>query len=261
MLTRPISREIIAIDGLAAYAQPESAHPQVLIEQHTGLIKKIALHLAARVPPTVDMDDLIQAGAIGLLESAQRFDPSHGASFATYASIRIRGAMLDELRRYDWSPRSTRRKIREMSEAIRRIEGETGKEASETDVADAMGLSATEYRKLLQDSVSFSVFSWDALLEQRGDSVGSNGGQDYESPQQHVESQAFSSYLASVIETLPAREQLVLALYYDQECNLKEIGEILGVSESRVCQIHGQILARLRARLDPEEIPQGAIPS
>lgn len=206
------------------------------------------------------MDDLIQAGAIGLLESAQRFDPSHGASFATYASIRIRGAMLDELRRYDWSPRSTRRKIREMSEAIRRIEGETGREASETDVAAAMGLNPTEYRNLLQDSVSFSVFSWDALLEQRGDSVGANAD-EYDNPQKHVESEAFSTYLASVIDTLPPREQMVLALYYDQECNLKEIGQILGVSESRVCQIHGQILARLRARLDPEEIPQGAMPS
>ncbi|MEM7708355.1 MAG: RNA polymerase sigma factor FliA [Pseudomonadota bacterium] len=254
------TRESRAINGLAAYAQPECAHPQILIEEHTGLIKKIALHLAARVPPTVDMDDLIQAGAIGLLESAQRFDPSHGASFATYASIRIRGAMLDELRRYDWSPRSTRRKIREMSEVIRKIEGETGREASEADVAAGMGMSSEDYRNLLQDSVSFSVFSWDALLEQRGDSIGS-AAEEHDDPEHHVEAGAFSEYLASVIETLPPREQMVLALYYDQECNLKEIGQILGVSESRVCQIHGQILARMRSRLDPEMIPKGAIPA
>ncbi len=231
-----------------------------MIEQHTGLIKKIALHLAARVPPTVDMDDLIQAGAIGLLESAQRFDASHGASFATYASIRIRGAMLDELRRYDWSPRSTRRKIREMSETIRRLESETGREANESEVAAAMGLNPSEYRNLLQDSVSFSVFSWDALLEQRGDSIGASGDQQSD-PMRHVESEAFSVYLAGIIETLSPREQMVLALYYDQECNLKEIGQILGVSESRVCQIHGQILGRLRARMDPDMVPNNPVSS
>lgn len=200
------------------------------------------------------MDDLIQAGAIGLLESAQRFDASHGASFATYASIRIRGAMLDELRRYDWSPRSTRRKIREMSEAIRHIESETGREAGEAEVAARLGITPAEYRSLLQDSVSFSVFSWDALQESRGDTFSGHDA-EHEDPQAFVESEMFTEYLAGVIETLPPREQLVLALYYDRECNLKEIGEILGVSESRVCQIHGQILARMRARLDRSQMP------
>ncbi len=219
-----------------------------LLEQHAGLIKRIAQHLAARLPPTVDTDDLMQAGAVGLLECANRFDPSHGASFATYASIRIRGAMLDELRRYDWSPRSTRRKIREMTEAIRRIEGEKGSEADEREVAEAMGMNMTDYRKLLQDSACCSLYSLDDVVERRGQ-AGIPASPEADSPLEFVEDEAVRAELKSIIETLPEREQLVLSLYYEKECNLKEIGQILDVSESRVCQIHGQILARIRARI------------
>ena len=224
------------------------------------LVRSNAEREYTRLPDEVDIEDLMSAGLFGLMDAINAFDMDRGVKFETYCVPRIRGAMLDELRRYDWSPRSTRRKIREMSEVIRKIEGETGREASEADVAAGMGMSSEDYRNLLQDSVSFSVFSWDALLEQRGDSIG-GAAEEHDDPEHHVEAGAFSEYLASVIETLPPREQMVLALYYDQECNLKEIGQILGVSESRVCQIHGQILARMRSRLDPEMIPKGAIPA
>ncbi len=231
---------------MAAYADAAPASSDELIREHAGLIKRIAQHLAARLPSTVEIDDLIQAGAVGLLESARRFDPSHGASFSTYATIRIRGAMLDQLRSYDWSPRSTRRKIREMSKAIQEIEMRTGSAAQPSEVASAMDMDPSEYGKLLQDSASFSLYSLDDLLERRGDSVFGSTAAD---PLDNLERRTARDELKAVIESLPEREQLVLSLYYDQECNLREIGEILNVSESRVCQIHGQTLARIRARL------------
>lgn len=197
----------------------------------------------------MELDDLLQAGALGLLEAAQRFDPSQGASFSTFAGIRIRGAMIDELRRYDWSPRSSRRKLRAMAEAIREIESRTGRAASEAEVARAMDMSAEEYRKLLHDSVSLQVSSLDEYTEHRGE-YGDSGSND--DPLTDVSRRDFAIHLATVISGLSEREQIMLSLYYEQEMNLKEIGLVLGVSESRVCQIHGQALARIRARLGEE---------
>lgn len=229
-----------------AYAAVASSSEE-LLETHAPLVKRIALHLAGRLPPNVELDDLIQAGALGLMEAAQRFDPSAGASFATFAGIRIRGAMIDELRRYDWSPRSTRRKLRAMDEAIRNIEAETGREATESEVAQALDMDDAEYRKLLLDSVSTHVGSLEQVAAERGD--GAVLAHSPDDPAQCAEQASFADALGTVIADLPEREQLMLSLYYEQELNLKEIGAVLGVSESRVSQIHGQALARVRARL------------
>jgi RNA polymerase sigma factor for flagellar operon FliA len=195
-----------------------------LVVNHTTLVKRIAYHLMSRLPASVQADDLIQAGMIGLIEASRKFDPEQGASFETYAGIRIRGSMLDEIRRTDWTPRSVHRKAREVAEAVRKIENEKGRDARGVEVAEAMGLEIKEYHKILQDATGCRIFSFE--------DPGNAGEEGYASNSRDL------------------NERLVMALYYDEELNLREIGEILGVSESRVCQIHGQALIRLRARME-----------
>ncbi len=233
----------------AANVTVEYKNANELVVAHESLVKRIAFHLMSRLPASVQVDDLIQAGMIGLIEASRKFDPEQGASFETYAGIRIRGAMLDEIRRTDWTPRSVHRKAREVAEAVRRIENEKGRDARDVEVAEAMGLGLDEYHKILQDATGCRIFSF----EDPG-SVGEDGlAQTHRQPNQPLENLQncdFKHGLAGAIKGLPERERLVMALYYDEELNLREIGEILGVSESRVCQIHGQALIRLRARME-----------
>ncbi|TJY62838.1 RNA polymerase sigma factor FliA [Sinimarinibacterium sp. CAU 1509] len=218
-----------------------------LIKRHADLVKRIAHHLAARLPSSVDVDDLIQAGVIGLLEAARHYSGDRGASFETYAGIRIRGAMLDELRQTDWAPRSVHRRLREVSETIRKIEQETGREARESEVAERMEISLGEYREIVQDAARCQVLSLDAGGDNGDETL--DAPDDAAGPVEHLQHDEFQQVLASEIDTLPERERLVLSMYYDDELNLREIGAVLNVSESRVCQIHGQALTRLRARL------------
>jgi RNA polymerase sigma factor for flagellar operon FliA len=220
-----------------------------LVVLHEPLVKRIAFHLLSRLPPSVQADDLIQAGMIGLIEASRNFDPKQGASFETYAGIRIRGAMLDEIRRTDWTPRSVHRKAREVAEAVRKIENEKGRDARDVEVAQVMGIGLEEYHKILQDATGCRIFSFE--------DPGSLGEEGFSSPDRqsnqpfdNLQNDDFKQGLARAIKGLPERERLVMALYYDEELNLREIGEILGVSESRVCQIHGQALIRLRARME-----------
>jgi len=220
-----------------------------LVVLHEPLVKRIAYHLMSRLPASVQADDLIQAGMIGLIEASRKFDPEQGASFETYAGIRIRGSMLDEIRRTDWTPRSVHRKAREVAEAVRKIENEKGRDARDVEVAKAMGLELNEYHKILQDATGCRIFSY----EDPGTLGEDNFVQHSRHPNQPLENLQKSDFkmgLAGAIKGLPERERLVMALYYDEELNLREIGDILGVSESRVCQIHGQALIRLRARME-----------
>ena len=219
-----------------------------LVVLHEPLVKRIAYHLMSRLPASVQADDLVQAGMIGLIEASRKFDPEQGASFETYAGIRIRGAMLDEIRRTDWTPRSVHRKAREVAEAVRKIENEKGRDARDVEVAKVMGLELNEYHKILQDATGCRIFSY----EDPGTLGEENFAQQLRQPNQPLENLQKSDFkvgLADAIKGLPERERLVMALYYDEELNLREIGDILGVSESRVCQIHGQALIRLRARM------------
>ena len=219
-----------------------------LVVLHESLVKRIAYHLMSRLPASVQADDLVQAGMIGLIEASRKFDPEQGASFETYAGIRIRGAMLDEIRRTDWTPRSVHRKAREVAEAVRKIENEKGRDARDVEVAKVMGLELNEYHKILQDATGCRIFSY----EDPGTLGEENFAQQARQPNQPLENLQKSDFkvgLADAIKGLPERERLVMALYYDEELNLREIGDILGVSESRVCQIHGQALIRLRARM------------
>ncbi len=221
-----------------------------LVLKHADLVKRIAYHLVSRMPPNVEVDDLIQAGMIGLLDAARHYTASKGANFETYAGIRIRGAMLDEVRKSDWTPRSVHRTVREMSEVVRRIENETGHEARATDVAAALGVSIEDYYRSIADAASCRLFSFDQVGSSDDDGPASHARDDRPGPADDLEEEDFRKALAGAVEGLPEREKLVLSLYYDDELNLREIGAVLDVSESRVCQIHGQALVRLRARME-----------
>src|ERR1700690_356810 len=221
-----------------------------LVLKHADLVKRIAYHLVSRMPPNVEVDDLIQAGMLGLLDAAKHYSANKGANFETYAGIRIRGAMLDEVRKSDWTPRSVHRNMRDMADGVRRIENEKGHDASPSDIAGALGVSIEEYHKLVQDAASCRLFSFDQMGSSEDESSPAHPGADSgPGPLDDIEDAGFRGALSSAINTLPEREKLVLSLYYDEDMNLREIGEVLEVSESRVCQIHGQALVRLRARL------------
>lgn len=214
-----------------------------LVARHAELVKRIAYHLAGRLPASVEVADLIQAGMLGLLEAASSYSAGKGASFETFAGIRIRGAMLDALRRLDWAPRSVHRKAREAAAAMREVELETGREARDTEVAARMGVSLDEYHRVVQDAANCQIASLD-------DTEGEVEVPDHASdPFREVQGGEFREALAAAIAELPERERLVMSMYYDDELNLKEIGAVLSVTESRVCQLHGQALVRLRARL------------
>ncbi|MEM7291856.1 MAG: RNA polymerase sigma factor FliA [Pseudomonadota bacterium] len=246
----------------AMYAEIQNVSCDKLISEHANLVKRIAFHLLNRLPPSVQAEDLIQAGMIGLLEAAKHYDPSQGASFDTYAGIRIRGAMLDEIRRSDWTPRSVHRKSREAAEALRHIEQETGREAKDTDVAEYMGIGLSDYHQILRESTSSRIFSFDQPDEGSGEYTKIPESTD-KGPLHNIDNENFQDQLADAIANLPERESLVMSFYYTDELNLREIGDILGVSESRVCQIHGQALVRLKARMsrwrinEPELEKQG----
>ena len=216
--------------------------------QHAPLVKRIAYHLMSRLPDSVQVDDLIQAGMLGLLEAIKNYDASQGASFDTYAGIRIRGSMLDEVRRSDWTPRSVHKKSRMVSEAIRTIENKSGREARDIDVAAYLGIPIDEYNHILQDSSSCHVFSVEEL-SQTGDSYLEQALNEEEDLTDGLSREGFEQALANAIMALPERERLVISLYYDEELNLREIGEVLNVSESRVSQISTQAILRLRSRL------------
>jgi RNA polymerase sigma factor for flagellar operon FliA len=212
-----------------------------LVLQHAELVKRIAYHLAGRLPPSVEVADLIQAGMLGLLEAAAHYTANRGASFETYAGIRIRGAMIDALRKLDWAPRSVHRKARAVAAAMRDIERETGRDARDGEIAERIGISLEDYHSIVQDAASCRLTSLDdATAAQAPDAM---------DPFRETADERFRGALAAAIETLPEREKLVMSLYYGDELNLKEIGSVLKVTESRVCQLHGQALMRLKARL------------
>lgn len=235
------------MNGHAVYSQVQRQGEADVVVEHAALVKRIAHHLMARLPASVQIEDLIQAGMIGLLEASRQYDPSQGASFQTYAGIRIRGAMLDEIRRLDWAPRSVHRKAREVAAAIQEIESRTGRDAKDAEVAEALGISLDEYHQILRDSAATKLFSIDELHAETGQAAEPAGATP--TPLVCLQQEGFQQALAAAIVGLPERERLVMQLYYDEELNLKEIGAVLGISESRVSQIHGRILLKLKAEM------------
>jgi RNA polymerase sigma factor for flagellar operon FliA len=219
-----------------------------VVARHSELVSRIAHHLITRLPASVDVDDLMQSGMIGLIEASRSFNASQGASFETYASIRIRGAMLDELRKGDWVPRSVHRHLRAATETTRAVEQKTGRAATSREVAAAMGMPIGDYGRLLADAVRSRVLSLEAHADNE-DTAPLKFADHAASPAQRLDDDEFRRELVNAIESLPERERLVLSLYYEQELNLREVGAVLEVSDSRACQIHAQALMRVRARL------------
>lgn len=235
----------------AAYATDHCHAAERLVEDYSPLVKRIAYHLKGRLPDSVQVDDLIQAGMVGLLEAARNYDDGHGATFETFAGIRIRGAMLDDVRRNDWAPRSSYRKAREVAEAVRTVENREGRDAHDGEIAAEMGLELEQYHHVLREACGQKLLSFEEMGPDDESALGQLPDERagvYEA----LQAEEMRRAVADAIAHLPERERLVMVLYYDEELNLREIGAVLGISESRVCQIHGQAVLRLRARLAEE---------
>lgn len=240
------------MNGIAAYAaqQPGSSNiSDDVVARHAPLVKRIACHLINRLPASVLLEDMIQAGMIGLLEASSKYDETQGASFETYAGIRIRGSMLDEIRKNDWAPRSVHRKARMVAEAVREIENTHGRDARDVEIAESLDMSLDEYYKILHDNSYHKVLSVDDTSMSTGETMLESMSDDTPGILEGMQIDDMQRLLSEAIASLPERERLVMALYYDEELNLREIGAVMGVSESRVSQIHSQAVIRLQARM------------
>ncbi|QHM93752.1 RNA polymerase sigma factor FliA [Kosakonia sacchari] len=215
------------------------------------LVRYEALKMQSKLSSSVDIDDLIQAGVIALLDAIEQFDPKKGVKLTVYIAQRLRWAFMDELREHDWVPRRVRRKTREVSSAIMRVEQRAGGVASESDVAAELGMSLQEYQQVLSDTNTSMLCSLDELQELLADGVElPEMEQDHLDPLNDVLLGDLTKQISKEIRELPEREQMLLNLYYQQELNMKEVGSLLGITETRVSQLHSQTIKRLRARLE-----------
>ncbi|PQA46745.1 RNA polymerase sigma factor FliA [Amnimonas aquatica] len=236
------------MNASAAYRQVHRGSRDELVLRHAALVKRQALHLRGRLSPSQDLDDLIQAGMIGLLEAASNYEGDKGASFETYAAIRVRGAMMDQLRRGGWAPRSVARTAREIGEARNRVEQRLRREAAAAEVAAELAVDLETYHAWLRDAEGLYLASLDQIIDEHPETA-VLGGEDSATPLRALMGAGFEQSLAEEIGRLPEREKLVMSLYYEQNLNMKEIGLVMDVTESRVCQLHAQAVGRLRKAL------------
>ena len=222
-----------------------------MLKQYSPLVRRLAHQMIAKLPANVEIDDLIQVGMIGLSDALTRFDSAQGVQFETFATQRIRGAMLDELRGSDWMSRGGRRQQREIEAAVHKLEQKLGRAPSEGEIADCMGMSLQQYQEVLGKVRGTQL----VYLE---DMSGDEGGDDFldrhvstedANPLAMLQDHRMREALVEAIKNLPEREQYVMSMYYEHDMNLKEIAAVLGVTESRVCQLHSQSIARLRVKL------------
>lgn len=232
------------------YTVKGKADKNTLLTEHMPLVKRLAHHMKAKLPPSVEVDDLIQAGMIGLLDAINRYEDDHGAQFETYAVLRIRGAMLDELRASDWMPRSTRQNMRKVEGAMQSLQQRLGRPPSESEVAASLKISLDEYQDMLADSGGHQLLYYEDFHADEGsDNFLDRYAVDDADPLRSLMETDFRQAVIDAIDNLPPREKLLMGLYYEEELNLKEIGAVMGVSESRVSQLHTQAVARLRTTL------------
>lgn len=223
----------------------DSAERRRFVESHVDLVRYLALRLAARLPASVEVDDLVQDGVVGLLDAVEKFDPARGVRFRTYAESRVRGAILDGLRRRDWRPRSLRREMRELDEAVGRLSASAGGPAGEEEIAAEMGIDLDAYRALQRDLHAGPLLALDDLAAGTDEPAADPS----EEPGGLFDRRELLAVVAEEVERIPERERLVLSLYYHEGLHMKEIGGVLGVTESRVCQLHAQAAARLRVAI------------
>jgi RNA polymerase sigma factor for flagellar operon FliA len=225
--------------------------PNAMLKQYSPLVRRLAHQMIAKLPANVELDDLIQVGMIGLSDALSRFDAAQGVQFETFATQRIRGAMLDELRGTDWMSRSDRRHQRTIEAAVHALEQRHGRPPSESEIAAEMGLKLADYQELLGKVRGTSLVCLEDLGGEDGadDFLDRHLATDDGNPLALLEDRRMRMALVEAIKNLPEREQYVMSMYYEQDMNLKEIAAVLGVTESRVCQLHSQSIARLRARL------------
>ena len=220
------------------------------VDEFAPLVKRIAYHMMAKLPASVQVDDLIQAGMIGLLDAINRYEGSYGRQFESYAAQRIRGSILDELRDADWLPRSIRKKMRQIEAAVNMLEQRNGCAPSEQDLAEELKISLDEYHSTLQSARGAQLIYYEDFQQDDEDPFLDRLFIDEDgNPLNTLVDESLRTLLVQAIENLPPREKMVMGMHYEQEMNLREIGEVLGVSESRVCQLHTQAIARLRSRL------------
>jgi len=223
-----------------------------LIRQHVPLVRRIAHHMIAKLPPNVELDDLIQVGMIGLSEALTRYEAAQGVQFETFATQRIRGAMLDELREGDWMSRSSRKSQKEIEHAVQRMEQKLGRSPMESEIAEELGLSLEDYQTLLGKVRGTQLVYLEDMTRGGDDEEGfldRHVADSEADPMAVLRDQRLKASLVAAIKTLPEREQYVMGMYYEHDMNLKEIAAVLGVTESRVCQLHSQSIARLRAKM------------
>jgi len=223
-----------------------------LIRQYSPLVRRLAHHMMAKLPPNVQVDDLIQVGLIGLSEALTRFEASQGVQFETFATQRIRGAMIDELRENDWMSRGSRKSQKEIEVALRRLEHRLGRCPTETEIAAELGMDLAAYQSLLNKVRGTQLVY---LEDMAGGSEGEDSFLDRHmvdgdsDPMQMLRNQRLRQSLVEAIKSLPEREQYIMSMYYEKDMNLKEIAAVLGVTESRICQLHSQSIARLRSKM------------
>ncbi|MDI6748072.1 MAG: RNA polymerase sigma factor FliA [Rhodocyclaceae bacterium] len=237
------------------YTSQGTLEKERLVNQYVPLVKRIAFHLMARLPASVQIDDLVQNGMLGLLDALGRFEEGLGAQFETYAVQRIRGAMLDGLRENDWLPRGLRKEMRRVETAIQKLEHQQGRHPSEGELAGALDMPLADYQKLLQDARGHQLVYLEDLADASEDYLERHASGVSPDPLSLLEESDMRGALAAAIAALPEREKMMMALYYEQDLNLREIGAVLGVTESRVCQLHTQAVSRLRATMLGDEGP------
>ncbi len=228
-----------------------------LLEQHQPLVRRIALQMMARLPASVELDDLIQAGMLGLLDASSRYQDHRGAQFETFVSQRIRGAMLDELRASDWGSRGLRQSARGIEKAIQALGHRLGRAPTEGEIAKELKVDLETYQSMLQDIQGCQLLYVEDFAKGDPDNPfldlhaqeARKGRGELDDPLARLLESGFRHQLVDAIAALPERDQLLLKLYYEEELNLREIGAVLEVSQSRVCQLHGQAVSRLRAKL------------
>lgn len=239
------------VDGI--YTAEGLEDKTALWSKYHYLVRQEALRLQKRLPASVELDDLIQAGAMGFLGAIESFDPKKGVTLSAWITQRVRWSLLDELRERDWVPRRVRTHSREISVIIQQVEQEKGGEATESDIAERMGVSLREFHQMLADNNSSQMYSMDELQENFAD-VWENNGDDNAAlnPINEAIQQNLMENIADHIRMIPEREQRILQLYYQQDLNMKEIGLVLGITETRVSQLHSLAIKRLRSRMDYE---------